>query len=84
MVKLLLDSLSDVCDFLQDVLHRQHNFLHHMYLIHQTLFSGFLKKKTKNAQTLMRYTVCQLLGRVDKEQFISAVLLCVIYLLNGP
>lgn len=47
MVKLLLDSLSDVCDFLQDVLDSQHYFLHHMYLIHQTLFSGFLKKKTK-------------------------------------
>lgn len=76
MVKILLDSLSDVRDFIQNVLDNQHYFLHHMYLIHQTLFSGFLKRK-KN-------TVCQFLGRVDKEQFISAVLLCVIYLLNGP
>lgn len=83
MVKLLLHSLSDVCDFFQNVLDSHHYFLHHMYLIHQTLFSGFLKKK-KKGQSLMRYTVCQLLGRVDKDQFISTVLLCVIYLLNGP
>lgn len=41
-------------------------------------------KSKKKMQSLMRYTVCQLLGRVDKDQFISAVLLCVIYLLNGP
>lgn len=31
----------------------------------------------------MRPTVCQMLAGVDKDQFI-AVLLCVIYLLNGP
>lgn len=46
MVKLLLDPLSDVCNFLQNVLDNQHYFLHHIYLIHQTLFPGFLKKET--------------------------------------
>lgn len=43
--KLLLDSLSNVCDFLQDILDNKHHFLHHMYLIHQTFFSSLLKKK---------------------------------------
>lgn len=42
--KLLLDSLADVCNFLQNVLDDQHDFLHHIYLIHQTLFPSILKK----------------------------------------
>lgn len=77
--KLLLDAFPNVGHFLQNVLDNQYYFLHHMYLIHQTLFSGFLKKK----QTLMRHTMCQMSCRADKEQFIS-VLLCVNYLLNDP
>ena len=60
MVELLLDSLSDVRNFFQNILDSQYYFLHHMYLIHQALFSGFLKTETKNAQALLRYTVCQL------------------------
>lgn len=45
IVKLLLDPFSDVCDCLQNILDNQNYFLHHVYLIHQTLFSGVLKKK---------------------------------------
>lgn len=46
-VNLLLDSFSNVCNGLQNILDNQNYFLHHVYLIHQTLFSGFLKKKQK-------------------------------------
>lgn len=51
MFKLLLDSLSNVCNFIQNVLDSQHYFLHHMYLIHQTLFPGFLTKNKKCTNT---------------------------------
>lgn len=51
MVHLLLDSLSNVGDFLQNVLDCQNYFLHHMYLIHQPLFSSFLKRNKRCADT---------------------------------
>lgn len=51
MLEILFDSLSDVGDFFQNVLNGEYNFLHHMYLIHQTLFSGFLKRNKKCTDT---------------------------------
>ena len=47
VVDLLLESLSDVCDFVQNILDDQYDFLHHVNLIHQTLFSGFLEGEKK-------------------------------------